>query len=282
MSGLSLALTRLRPDAGAPGLEELLCARVEAAQRAWPTVTVDPARFVAYLAERLPAQLPVAEALAAVHSDDLYLACACSDGATGALAVFDRELLTRLGGVARIDRSPDFLDEVRQRVRERLLVGPQPRIAEYNGSGPLAGWVRVVAMRVALNTRRDAHRGDRPQPSGGTGPGPDPELDVIHGEYRAEAETALRTALCRLDEDDRTVLRLHYLDGWTLEKIGRHYGIARSNASRRVAAARRFLLAETRRELERLAPAITTASRDSLLHALRSKIQLNLESVLKR
>jgi hypothetical protein len=41
-------------------------------------------------------------------------------------------------------------DELRQTLRVRLLAGPSPKIASYKGSGPLSGWVRVVATRIAL------------------------------------------------------------------------------------------------------------------------------------
>ena len=52
--------------------------------------------------------------------------------------------------MARIDSSSQFVDEVKQGLRERLLVGPPPRIAEYSGSGPLGGWLRVVSVRLAI------------------------------------------------------------------------------------------------------------------------------------
>jgi RNA polymerase sigma-70 factor (ECF subfamily) len=157
-------------------------------------------------------------------------------------------------------------------------VGARPRITEYNGSGPLGGWVRVAAIRVALNARREASRQERPSdPTGAAG---DPELDAIHGQYRNEVEASLRAALQRLSAEDRELLRLHYIQGDSLEKIGRRYQVDRSTASRRVAAARRFLLSETKRELERRT-AITPSSRDSLLVALRSKINISLETLLK-
>src|SRR5262249_26812555 len=146
----------VRPEATGADVDAALDAIVVAAQRAWPEVALDGARFVRHIAERLPAQVALPEALAGLHANDLYVACACADGNAAAVAIFEREYLARVvASAARVNRSPDFVDEVRQRLRERLLVGAAPRIADYNGSGPLAGWVRVAVIRTALNLRRD-------------------------------------------------------------------------------------------------------------------------------
>src|SRR5262249_27085192 len=54
-----------------------------------------------------------------------------------------------------------ILDEVKQVVRERLLVGTSgrgARITDYAGEGTLLTWVRVVALRAAATIRRGAQR----------------------------------------------------------------------------------------------------------------------------
>ena len=58
--------------------------------------------------------------------------------------------LTRLG------REPMFVDEVRQVLRTKLLVGDgaPPKIADYSGRGPLDGWVRAAAVRAAIDLKR--------------------------------------------------------------------------------------------------------------------------------
>jgi RNA polymerase sigma-70 factor (ECF subfamily) len=66
-----------------------------------------------------------------------------------------------VAAVARVDRSPELRDEVRQILWQRLFVGTgaaAPRILSYAGRGPLAGWVAVAAQRIALDLRRDAAR----------------------------------------------------------------------------------------------------------------------------
>jgi RNA polymerase sigma-70 factor len=194
--------------------------------------------------------------------------------------LFERQVLTAVESTpARIDRAQDFRDEVRQRLRERLLVGDPARIVDYNGAGPLEGWVRVTAMRVALNTQRDARRNAKLRPRAPRSG--DPDTDAVVGQYRREVEIAIRAAFSRLTPNDRELLRQHYLQGLNFEHMAKSLGVDRSTVSRRVSAARQFPLQQTRSEFEELAPAVTTASRDSLLAALRSHIDLNLESMLK-
>ena len=57
-------------------------------------------RFLAHLAARLPPDRPLKEALAAVRTDDLYLAAACAQGLPAALVAFDRTCLAPLAGRA--------------------------------------------------------------------------------------------------------------------------------------------------------------------------------------
>ena len=87
------------------------------------------------------------------NAADLYLACACSDANPLALAEFERRFIGRVRDVVvRIDSSYDFVAEVEQILRERLLVGPRPdpRLPR-----------RGRAHRVGAD-RRAAHR---PQPA---------------------------------------------------------------------------------------------------------------------
>src|SRR6516162_686902 len=88
-----------------------------AARAAWPGVVVPDEVFLAHLRRHAPVE----------HGTDLYLACACARGDTAAIALLDRRLLPRIDkAVARIDPSPTLIDDVRQEVRCRLLVGPSP------------------------------------------------------------------------------------------------------------------------------------------------------------
>jgi RNA polymerase sigma-70 factor (ECF subfamily) len=268
------------PQQPAAEIDALVVAALARAQRAWPTVTLDEEGFLRYLIDRLPRDVPFAEALEAIHAGDLYLACACGQQLPEAMVLFERQLMRAIEGtIARIDPSTDFRDEVRQRLRERVLTGDPPRICDYNGVGPLEGWLRVAALRLALNTQREIRRNAQLRVN--ALPPRDPELEAILCEHREQVEASFRSAFSHLRRSDRELLRLHYLEGVSFEEMGARRGVDRSTASRRVAAARQLLLEETHRELAKRVPAATTTSRDSLLQALRSQIDLSLESVLK-
>ena len=93
------------------------------------------------------------------HLDDLYLALACADGSAEAIEIFEETTMVRAkAAVCRIDRRPEFVDEVLQRLRERLLVGDAAKIRRYRGQGSLIAWVTVAAVRVALNLRKSNAR----------------------------------------------------------------------------------------------------------------------------
>src|SRR5438270_7708306 len=94
----------------------------------------------------------------AEHQADIELARACASGDPGAIERFDAELASCVDrAVRKIGGDRGAVDEVTQRLRERLLVGTPERaarITEYTGRGPLRAWLRVVATRELLDMRR--------------------------------------------------------------------------------------------------------------------------------
>jgi len=258
-----------------------LAARVQGAHG----VHVDDEVFVRYLATRLPADV-TADQLAALHADDLYLACACATGVPGALEAFERRFLGNDldRALARITSSAPVMEEVRQQLRVKLFVGERGRpgkIADYTGRGPLAGWVRVAAVRTALNlvTRQgpDTPATEEEEPLLGVA---DPETEYLKTQHRAEFEHAFRLALTTLSIEQRQLLRLHYVDGLTLAQIGRLRQVHESTISRRLLAARDQLLGETRRALSaelHLAPAEV----DSLMGRVMSRADVTLSTLFR-
>src|SRR5262245_12604433 len=114
---LTRTLLAIRPALAHAGLEQTLANIVAEAHRTWPQVSLDDGVFVVALAEHIPSEAHGAPAFAGVHASDLYLATACAHALPAALEAFDREYLARVDvWLARIDRSPDFVDEVRQRL----------------------------------------------------------------------------------------------------------------------------------------------------------------------
>src|SRR5579859_5694356 len=121
------------------------------ARAAWPNINIADETFAQYVTQRLEAGEGATEA-ADLHLEDLYLACGCALGMKEAVRALDERFLSQVGTfLSRIDRSSTFIDDVRQKLREKLLLphesDGQPRIASYSGRGALASWMQVAAIR---------------------------------------------------------------------------------------------------------------------------------------
>ena len=278
-AALSTVWRMLHPrvaDADAAAVEAQLQALYAAARAAWPAIELAPDVYVRHVAERSDT-LPDAAAAA-----DLYLACACARGDAAALEAFSSQYLRSLApALRRFDPSPAFADDVSQALRETLLVarGNAPaRIAEFRGRGSLAAWVRIAATRAALRMR------GRERPvlgeAGVEAMAPDLPADVAYlkRRYRPEFEAALRAALAALSDRGRTLLRLHYVEGLSIDKLGAVHGVHRATAARWLAAARRELLEGTRkRARERLGLGRTEML--SLMRAVASQLDISLRQL---
>jgi RNA polymerase sigma-70 factor (ECF subfamily) len=254
-----------------------LAAACRAAVEKQPGWQVSEDAFVAHVAARLP------EGSELSFVDDLLLAFACSLGDPRALAQLEAVLAAAIAtAVARVQPATnDFADEVRQRLRERLLVGEQAKIREYAGNGPIRNWARAVAVRTALNLVRSARSQSAAETRAAAESDaqiPHPELSSLARRHLAAVEAALRTAMARLDRRDRFLLRLHYVERVSLQQIGISHNVDRSTASRWVAAARTALLDEAKRELAQLL-ALTPESIDSLISGVESQLQITLSGL---
>jgi RNA polymerase sigma-70 factor (ECF subfamily) len=259
---------------------------VECGERAWPGVKLTPQAFSIHLRAVLPATTDPAT-LPTLHGEDLYLAAACALGNTRAIAAFEETYLPQVSGyIASIGRDPAFVDEVRQQLREKLLVQSEegrPKICEYTGRGPLGAWLRVVCVRLALNLKRRGKTTLEPEGEHGPtlrSPSPDPELDYLKTRYGEEFRAAFLATMAALTSDERNLLKLHYLDGLNIDEIGVAYRVHRATVARWLAHSRDKILAETRRRLtERLGA--ETSEVDSLLDLCRSRLDVSIGKVLK-
>ncbi|HUS66349.1 MAG TPA: sigma factor-like helix-turn-helix DNA-binding protein [Kofleriaceae bacterium] len=269
----------------APELGELLADAIAAGRVTWPDVPLPDADFIRHIAACLPPDADPVAALAELHAADLYLACACAQGEPRALAHFDEHFLAGIGRAwSGTHRFADFVDEVRQVLRVRLLVregGAPPRIAGYAGRGPLGAWVRMAATRLAINLRQGIEaiaRSDEDDDDGAASlraPGHDPELEYLKTRYAAELGEALRTTLAALSARTASVLRLHYQEGVTVDAIGTMYRVSGRTVQRWLAEARATILAETGRLLkERLG--VSQSQLDSLIGLVQSRLDISI------
>src|SRR5262249_55744981 len=153
--------------------------------------------------------------------------------------------------------------------------GARPKIAEYAGRGDLASWVRVVAVRCALNGLRGVRRRegafDDEVVMDRWSSNEDEEIRLLKVRYRAEFAEAFHAALSRLRPRERNVLRQHYVDGLAMERIAAIYGVHRITVVRWIREARLVIERETRAGLTaRLR--IGRSDLDSILRLIQSQV----------
>jgi RNA polymerase sigma-70 factor (ECF subfamily) len=219
------------------------------------------------------------------RSEELALVAACVRGDAAALDVLDRRYLRELVEPLRaVHPSPAFADEVVQLVRHKLLVGEDgaaPRLAAYAGTGPLGAWLRIVALRIAVDLRRKNWR-ELPADDGlarfaataGT-----PQQELARAEHAAALREALSVAFAVQPSRARALFRYYYVDGVGVEALGKLFRVHASTVSRWLATAREEILAETRRRLASQL-AIAESEVESMLY-LSGSLELSIDSLLR-
>jgi RNA polymerase sigma-70 factor (ECF subfamily) len=286
----SIALARLFLDArGEPGgdvgersrLGDALVAFVTAGRQAWPGVRLLDETVVRHVARHAGASTPAA--LAALRADDLYLATACLAGDRAAVAAFEKEFLSRVPAVVRrIAKSDGAVDEVAQQVRVAVLAGEPARLAQFSGRGPLHGWVRAVALNMALMAQRPKRENvqasrDLAERTNLLADKLDPEADLARRRHRPQFQQALDGALATLTARERNLLRAYFVDDMSIDQLGVRFRVHRATAARWLQAAREKLLVETRRRVGELV-AMTPSEFDSLVALLKSQLTLSFTS----
>jgi RNA polymerase sigma-70 factor (ECF subfamily) len=229
-------------------------------------------------------------ALGALHTEDLYLALACSRGDRHAIERCDHMLDAVVRRTLGARAGDDVVDDLRQDLREALHLshdGADPLILSYSGTGKLASWLGVVASRRALKHLR----GRQPEPldsrllrlvereslqrtSG-------PEQAHMAARYHAEFVEALRRSAATLPERDREVLKLYFVEGRTVQQLGAALGVHHATAARWVQRAKESLVAGLRRlMMEKLQVGSSTC--DSVLALIGHDWQDSIRALLSR
>jgi RNA polymerase sigma-70 factor (ECF subfamily) len=263
--------------------DTLLAERCAEGRAAHPRLALDEATFAAYLDARATDDA----ALRRLHAADLYLACACARGEPEALVVFEAQIVDKLAPALARAGAASLVDEVKQIVRERLLLGAAgkgPRIADYAGEGALLTWVRVVALRAAATLRRGAQR-SRAREDEALLDAPlaldSPDLLHLRRRYADDFKAAFELGVAELTPRDRNLLRQHLIDRLTIDDLGALYRVNRVTASRWLSHAREEVARATRKALVarlRLSP----PELESILRLVRSDLDLSIDRVLRR
>jgi RNA polymerase sigma-70 factor, ECF subfamily len=250
----------------------------EAGQKAWPQVALTESKFAAWLSASA-----VGEAELASFGSDLYLAAACVARDPAALSTFDREFVQKLGigQVGRVALDPHEADELRQQVRVRLLIGDEPRIAGYRGHGPLQAWVRVAAARLAFELKRAPHhkRDDTSMLERLANADVDPELAAAKAQHRDVFSAALEEGFSSLTAREKTLLRMYFLDGMSIDQICVVFRVHRATVARWLVRIRKQMLDHL---CSRMAVDLrgTASEVNSLVHLVRSDIEVSVRRLL--
>jgi RNA polymerase sigma-70 factor (ECF subfamily) len=256
----------------------------EVGKARWP-VTVEPTDYVAHLALHLAPEDRVAQ-VQALAAEDFYLACACALEVPRATNELDAHFIAQVPAfIAHVDGSPAFTDEIRQQLRERLLIKTperRARIADYSGRGSLVAWLRVAAVRLALNHVKSPHQARRVDDAhvlDELAEEPSAELQVLRAQHGEALADAIRAAVATLGPEQRVILRMYFSTGQSTDTIATILRVNRSTAARRLVAARRAVYEETKRILQQRFP-ISTRELTSVVRALQGQLNVSLTGLL--
>ena len=272
------------PDTETATVEALRRHAVDA-RATWSELTVTDRELASELGRRLGNNATV-EMLTACRGGDVYLTIAGGAGEPAAtraiMAIVEREVQL---GAARTRATPDQATEVRGELHRVLFTSDPHRPAamrEFAGRGDLRGYVRVMATRELVRT---VQRGRREEPREEEAlfaliaPGSDPELSILRARFHGSVDAAMRTALVKLSDRSRALLRYQVVDGWNVDRVGALYGVHRATAARWVAAAREELGTLIRAEVAKQL-AIDVDEVDSIVRLVQSRLDVSLERLI--
>jgi RNA polymerase sigma-70 factor, ECF subfamily len=248
------------------------------ARRQWPHLDVSEDAFAKHVAN----VGALADALES-HGADLVLACACAAGDERALSLFDQVHVSCVPlHVTRFQLSAERLDELQQLVRVKLFTGPSPRIMRYSGKGPLGAWLRIVSIRLAMDELQVGPL-DR-----GIDPGAidsllaraaSAETQTARMVWQPPLQNAIEDSLAELPSKEKTVLRLHYVEGLNIDAIGTMYHVHRATVARWLLGIRARVLARVREKLAITLPSTTSEMRGAFAD-LEGNLHVSLSRVL--
>ena len=218
---------------------------------------------------------------------DLFLACASGHGDRAAIEALEEKYIAAARfSLRRLDPRPEFIDDVMQELRSKLLLPPEPRILRYGGRGSLLAWIRVAANRIAIDCLRAIR-----EVVGREARDPDsleqvdfgPEVQLLRAAYREAFQEAIAAAVAALTPKDRNLLRRHLVEHMTLEEMAAPYGVHLATVARRLMVLREEIAVSVRQHLAvRHGSRGGATSLESLAQAIRSEVYVSLAPLLGR
>lgn len=220
----------------------------------------------------------------AINAADLLLAFATLRADPVATKELDRRLIRAVRvAIARFEGLQ--VEEVQQQVRQRVLVGNGPggpRLAKYTGRGSVISWLKAVATSVAIDESRrlqpERHANeDELIATASTEAGP--ETKLLNAQQKEHFNVAFQEALTTLTPQERTVMRMRFVDDLAVEDIGKAFAVHRTTAMRWLERAQQQVMAATRKVLGKRF-GLPSREVDSLLRALQPSINERISRLL--
>ena len=219
---------------------------------------------------------------------DLYLVCACSLGKESAVSAFEAR---HQGDILRALRPmglPEALQsEIQQAVRTKLFVRKEGRglqIEKFTGRGSLAGWVRAVSVRTAIDILRkeksDEVAVDAPVLEALAEADVDPDIRAMKRQHRLLVNQAFEAGFTELSVRQRNILRQHYIHRLNIDQLGAMYKVHRATAFRWVAKARAEVFSTARQHVAQVLGEEKEEA-EELLRLLQSQVDLSLDRLLR-
>lgn len=230
----------------------------------------------------------VTSSLPALRAADLYLACACALARHPAVAAFEKRHAGDIKRALRPMGLPEYqCNEIAQAVLTKLFVpkeGRQPQIEKYQGRGSLAGWIRAVAVRLAIETLRKEKSKefgvDSPVLEAFAAADVDPDLRALKEQHRTLANQAFEKGFTQLGIRQRNLLRQHYIHQLNIDQLGALYKVHRVTAFRWISKARTDVFNFARAYVSESLGAETQHA-DELLRLLQSQVDVSLDRLLR-
>lgn len=249
-------------------------------KQAYPGLDVDLVTFRAH-AERVLGEAPEWDWRR--FAAELYLCCGCARGDVEATRVLEADALPHVvKAISRIDPEAEFVEEALQILRDKLLVGPRAKVADYAARGPLIAWLSVAAARVALdlirsrNARKLQHA-DLPDRLAQTDTSP--LNDIVKSRYADSFQRALKEAISALPPRERNLLRLQLVGRCSIDQLGRMYLVHRATAARWLEGARNRVF-ESVRDQMKMEHHLTDREFDSIARGVRSQLDLSITATI--
>ena len=271
-------------SASSPQLEHQLLELVRRARLQAPDVDNDARAFVAHLAERVAFDRRGAPVLDALHAGALWIAFGCACGRADAMVAFETRYAHEITSALTRSFEYGIASDAEQRLRDKLFLvgdGEVPRLASYSGRGDLRAWLRAAAVRMAIDLMRMRKMIPvDPADLGDAHAAQDPLLAALKQRYRDEFRVAFAGAAAELTDRERTLLRYRFLDGLSIDEIGRLCRAHRATVARWIAGIRETLFEGTRTRLMTQL-AIDDSDVDSVLRLIDSELEVSIDTLLR-